>query len=185
MGDDRWAMIGARWMGATPHLAAVLTVLVVVSASGQSGVTASKPTCPVLPALDSAQLISDVSRLADDSMRGRRIGSPESAKVRDFLAARFDALGLGVIGGGRIQKFVVPPSARRPDSLRGANVVGVIRGTTTPDAYVVVTAHFDHVGAGRPLNGDSIYNGPGDNASGTVALLAMDRHFMQSKPAHS
>lgn len=185
MGDDRWAMIGARRMGTTPHLAAVLTILVVVSASGQSGLPASKPNCPALPALDSAQIMSDVYRLADDSMRGRRIGSPENAKARDFLAARFDALGLGVIGGGRIQKFVVPPSARRPDSLRGANVVGVIRGSAAPDGYLVVTAHFDHVGVGRPLNGDSIYNGADDNASGTAALLAMARHFMRAKPAHS
>lgn len=166
----------------TPVLIVVSAALLARTASAQTG---GKPSCPTLPALDSAELLRDVYRLADDSMRGRRIGSSENAKARDFLAARLDALGLGVIGSGRIQKFVVPPSARRPDSLRGANVVGLIRGTTTPDEYIVVTAHFDHVGVGRPLNGDSIYNGADDNASGTVALLAMARHFMRARPAHS
>jgi Zn-dependent M28 family amino/carboxypeptidase len=185
MGDDRWAMIDVRRMRATARLAAVLTVLAVASASSQSTSNAAKPSCPAPPTLDSAQIMDDVSRLADDSMRGRRIGTSENAKARDFLAARFDALGLGVVGEGRIQKFTAPPSARRPDSLRGANVVGMIQGTRTPDEYIVVTAHFDHLGVGRPVNGDSIYNGADDNASGTVALLAMARHFMRSRPAHS
>ena len=169
-------------MTRAPIPLAIFAALFAGTAIAQSS---AGPKCPALPTLDSAQIMSDVYRLADDSMRGRRVGSSENAKARDFLAARFDALGLDVIGGGRIQKFVVPPSARRPDSLRGANVVGVIRGTVTPDEYVVVTAHFDHVGVGRPLNGDSIYNGADDNASGTVALLAMARHFMRARPAHS
>ena len=61
----------------------------------------------------------------------------------------------------------------------------MIKGTRNPEEYIVVTAHFDHLGVGRPVNGDSIYNGADDNASGTAALLAMARQFMRSKPAHS
>jgi Zn-dependent M28 family amino/carboxypeptidase len=49
----------------------------------------------------------------------------------------------------------------------------------------VVSAHFDHVGVGRAVDGDSIYNGADDNGSGTVTLLAIARHFMKAKPAHS
>ncbi len=172
-------------MTSTLRLASVYLVLLAGSATAQVTLKATRPDCPALPALDSSQIMSDVFRLADDSMRGRRIGSSENARARDFLAARFDALGLGVIGVGRIQKFTVPPLARRPDSLRGANVVGIIKGTKAPDEFIVVTAHFDHLGVGRPLNGDSIYNGADDNASGTVALLALARHFMRAKPAHS
>ena len=37
--------------------------------------------------------------------------------------------------------------------------------------YVVFTAHLDHLGIGKPINGDSIYNGAMDNASGIAALL--------------
>ncbi len=60
-----------------------------------------------LPALDSAEVMRDVSRLADDSMLGRRLGTPGNAKARDFIAARFDALGLRLAGGERIRFFPV------------------------------------------------------------------------------
>jgi hypothetical protein len=53
------------------------------------------------------------------------------------------------------------------------NVVALIPGSdpVLRDEYIVLTAHFDHVGVGQPMNGDSIYNGADDNASGTSALL--------------
>lgn len=57
-----------------------------------------------------------------------------------------------------------------------ANVVGVLRGSDPElsDTYVVLTAHFDHLGVGAPdATGDSIYNGADDNASGTAALLEL------------
>ena len=43
------------------------------------------------------------------------------------------------------------------------------------DEYIVMSAHFDHVGVGRPVDGDSIYNGADDNGSGTSALLEVAR----------
>jgi Zn-dependent M28 family amino/carboxypeptidase len=150
----------------------------------RTSVGPAKPGCPPLPALDSAELLRDVYRLADDSMRGRRVGSPEGAKARDFLAARFDALGLDRIGAGRIQPFEIV-SSRMPAGGRGANVVGLIRGTRVPDRYIVITAHYDHVGVGRPVNGDSIYNGADDNASGTAGLLQLARWFVKHPAAHS
>jgi Zn-dependent M28 family amino/carboxypeptidase len=129
--------------------------------------------------------MSDIFRLADDSMRGRRIGTPENAKARDFLAARFDALGLETVSGQRIFKWAGAPRRGSGDSVRGANVLGMIKGTKSPGEYIVVTAHFDHIGVGRPVAGDSIFNGADDNGSGTVALLALAKHFMKAKPAHS
>jgi hypothetical protein len=55
------------------------------------------------------------------------------------------------------------------------NVGGVLRGSdpTLRREFVIVTAHLDHVGRGRPVAGDDIYNGAIDNASGVAALLAM------------
>jgi hypothetical protein len=57
------------------------------------------------------------------------------------------------------------------------NVVGVIRGSdpVLRDSAVLVDAHYDHLGVGAPVNGDSIYNGADDDASGTVAVLAIAR----------
>ena len=66
------------------------------------------------------------------------------------------------------------PADRR---LPSVNVVGVLRGSdpTLSNEFVLLGAHYDHVGIGRPLNGDSIYNGADDDASGVVAVLEIAR----------
>lgn len=65
------------------------------------------------------------------------------------------------------------------------NVIGKITGTRRPDEVIIYTAHWDHLGIGRPdETGDSIYNGALDNASGTAGLLELARAFksMKTKP---
>jgi hypothetical protein len=57
------------------------------------------------------------------------------------------------------------------------NVVGCVKGSERPEEYVVYTAHWDHVGIGAPVDGDSIYNGAVDNATGTAALLELAQAF--------
>ncbi|WP_224998782.1 M28 family metallopeptidase [Cesiribacter sp. SM1] len=59
------------------------------------------------------------------------------------------------------------------------NVVALLEGSTQKDEYIIYSAHWDHLGVGRPVNGDSIYNGAVDNASGTAALLAIAEAFKQ------
>ena len=67
------------------------------------------------------------------------------------------------------------------------NVVAVPPGTTRPKECIVYSAHWDHFGIGPVINGDSIYNGAVDNASGCAALLATAKAFMlaHQKPARS
>ena len=86
----------------------------------------------------------------------------------------------GVIPGGA-------PWARA--TLRAQLPLNVVNDATPPnvlaelpgsdpelrDEYIVLSAHFDHVGVGRPIDGDSIYNGADDNGSGTSALLEVAR----------
>jgi Zn-dependent M28 family amino/carboxypeptidase len=63
------------------------------------------------------------------------------------------------------------------------NVIAKITGSKNPDEYVVYTAHWDHLGVGKPAaDGDTIYNGAIDNASGSAALLEMARAFTTTKP---
>jgi len=65
------------------------------------------------------------------------------------------------------------------------NVIGKITGTKYPDEYLVITAHWDHLGVGKPdATGDSIYNGAIDNASGTASLLEFAKVFkgLQTPP---
>uniref|UniRef100_UPI00404721A7 M28 family metallopeptidase n=1 Tax=Roseivirga sp. TaxID=1964215 RepID=UPI00404721A7 len=67
------------------------------------------------------------------------------------------------------------------------NVVAMLEGSKRPDEYVIYSAHWDHLGVGEPVDGDSIYNGAHDNASGTVGLLTIAETFakMKQKPERS
>jgi Zn-dependent M28 family amino/carboxypeptidase len=58
-----------------------------------------------------------------------------------------------------------------------ANVVGVLPGKSKPKEYVIFSAHHDHLGIGKPQNGDSIYNGANDDAAGTTAVILLANYF--------
>ena len=147
----------------------------------------AKPGCPPLARLDSAGLMTDVFRIADDSMAGRAPGSTGAAKSRDYFASKFDALGLGILPPGRGSRSFRPPRRLQGRGIKtGANIVGVVRGTRFPGSvHRRRTAHWDHLGIRAPINGDSIYNGADDNGSGAAGLITLAKYFVRAKPAHS
>jgi Zn-dependent M28 family amino/carboxypeptidase len=66
--------------------------------------------------------------------------------------------------------------------ITSQNVAGVVKGSKRPDEYVIYSAHWDHLGVGQPDGeGDTIYNGAVDNATGTAALIEMGRAFANAK----
>jgi Zn-dependent M28 family amino/carboxypeptidase len=67
------------------------------------------------------------------------------------------------------------------------NVVGIIPGSVRPDEYFIYMAHWDHFGTDEALEGDKIYNGALDNASGTAALLELAQAYgsMEKAPERS
>ena len=68
----------------------------------------------------------------------------------------------------------------RPLRVRSRNVAAILRGRGPDrDQYVVYAAHLDHLGIGRPVHGDAIYNGAVDNASGVAALLCIAEAFVR------
>ena len=69
-------------------------------------------------------------------------------------------------------------------TLDSRNVVAKLEGSdpALKDQYVVYTAHWDHLGVGAPVNGDKIYNGALDNASGVAQLLEIAGAFAKAKP---
>ncbi len=79
--------------------------------------------------------------------------------------------------------------ATRHTDTRSMNVVGLLRGSdpVLRNEFVVYTAHVDHLGLGTAVNGDSIYNGASDNASGTAGLIEIARSFagMVRRPRRS
>lgn len=62
-----------------------------------------------------------------------------------------------------------------------ANVVGVLPGKSKKEEYVVFSGHYDHLGVGKPVNGDSIYNGANDDAAGTTAVIMLAKYFAAMK----
>jgi hypothetical protein len=90
----------------------------------------------------------------------------------------FDAAATGTLPASfelSAEKKVGMKVVGKKDPIWTQNVVAVFEGSdpVLKDEYVAVGAHYDHVGIGAPVNGDSIYNGADDDGSGTTALLAM------------
>jgi hypothetical protein len=67
------------------------------------------------------------------------------------------------------------------------NIIGMVEGIDDElkDTYVILSAHYDHIGIGPPVKGDSIYNGVLDNALGTAALMEISRFYGELKPKRS
>ena len=117
--------------------------------------------------------------LASDQMRGRATPSPELEIAAAYLVNQYKLWGYQP--GGEDSTFYqwFPVTSRRRDAPaageapRAPNVVAILPGSdpVLRDEYVVLSAHLDHVGVGRPVDGDSIYNGADDDASGTTGLL--------------
>ncbi|MFZ0821633.1 MAG: M28 family metallopeptidase [Candidatus Acidiferrales bacterium] len=83
-----------------------------------------------------------------------------------------------------LPKFALKVSVRarvavRQSKVTAPNVLGVLTGSdpALKNEYVVVSAHLDHLGVGEPINGDSIYNGAMDNASGVASLIEVAKHM--------
>jgi len=116
--------------------------------------------------------------LASDEMRGRANGSPEMKVAAEYIAGVFRDAGLKPgFGNDFIRDYTFTSRNRTIDER---NVAAVIPGTDPKlkDEYIIITAHFDHVGIGRPVNGDSIYNGADDNASGTASIMGVASAIM-------
>jgi Zn-dependent M28 family amino/carboxypeptidase len=69
--------------------------------------------------------------------------------------------------------------------VQSQNVVAALPGTDKPDEWIVYSAHWDHLGTNPELEGDQIYNGALDNATGVAGVLEIARAFKQSPPKRS
>lgn len=126
--------------------------------------------------IDAPTLLHDLQVLSADDMEGRQIGTPGGARARAFVIERFKASGIREFGS---QPFTFMAGRGASQTERqGVNIVGQIEGTGTPRRYIVISAHYDHIGA---RNGQ-VFNGADDNASGTAALFALGKYFSTHRP---
>ncbi|MCC7195762.1 MAG: M28 family peptidase [Gemmatimonadaceae bacterium] len=175
--------------------ATALAVLVAVGACRTAAPSASI-TSRAVP--DSIRIRDDIGYLASDRLEGRRTGTAGNDSAAAYIARRYAALRLdptaatASCGRGCAPAYLLPFTAREavrgepPRELRTQNIAGIIRGSdrTLAQEFVVVGAHFDHlgrsaVGALDPDAKDAIRNGADDNASGSAVVLALARRLTQ------
>jgi len=159
------------------RLPSLILILLLASVSLQSQNQADKH------AVSPAELEEWISFLSSDQMKGRNNGSPEMEEAALWLAQKFKDFDVkpAYPDGNLIRPYTF--RARRGDSINERNIVGIIEGTDPElkDEYIIITAHFDHVGIRRAVEGDSIYNGADDNAAGTCTLLGVAKTISENK----
>lgn len=112
--------------------------------------------------------------LAGDEMKGRKNGSPEMRMAADYIASCFAQAGLKSFfpEAGYFQEYTIE---KKNKEVSERNVIGMIEGSDSvlKKEWIILSAHFDHIGTGMAVNGDSIFNGADDNASGTVTIMGL------------
>ncbi|AWO01525.1 peptidase M20 [Chitinophaga alhagiae] len=131
--------------------------------------------------LDSVQLMKDVETLAANKMEGRKTGTRGNRMAQFYLLDRFSRIPLQTFSNTFEQPFYFTRGGQR---IMGTNLYGYVKGQV--DSFMVISAHYDHVGTGKPnAAGDSIYNGADDNASGVAALLAIAKYYATRSPKYN
>jgi hypothetical protein len=127
--------------------------------------------------------------LASDALRGRGSSTQDELIAATYIASELRAYGIEPVGepGGYIQRVETsrvrsdPPGENLTEYTW--NVLGRLQGTDPALRHraVLLSAHLDHLGIGKPVRGDSIYNGADDDASGVSAVLELARILGQGR----
>lgn len=192
----RWRAGFRRFLKLLPILAALAVVAMWMYAAAFSPeredwdgqrATLARRTVRALPIQpDRAVLLADVRELASAKYAGRQVGSEGGRRAADYLVGRLQALGVEPLLPGYRQDFRFQRRRIRQFwtggvETRGVNLLGLVRGRNKPEKYIVVSAHYDHLGE----RAGQMYPGADDNASGVATLLAAAAHFQAHPPAHS
>lgn len=142
------------------------------------------------------KLQQHVAVLAHDSMMGRLTGTPELRNAAHYIAGCMQEAGLLPLNEND-STFFIPWVQGKKRRYNDVNVAGFVRGNLHPEKYIVISAHYDHIGTrskqraipfgafNKFVKGDSIYNGANDNASGVSAMLELARTLPAAGPAYS
>ena len=136
-----------------------------------------------------SQTINEVSvkkhlyTLANDSMQGRKAGSPGIEKAAKYIEQQFSKIGLKPFNGSSFRQTFkhINKRSEKKEELTLFNVIGLLEGTTLKEEFVVISAHYDHLGRKNIGEGDLIFNGANDNASGVSAMIMLADYFKKAK----
>jgi Peptidase family M28 len=127
--------------------------------------------------------MQDLKALASPELEGRLTGTDGNRRAQALILERFKQLKLEPVGGSYEQKFSFSEERRggKQDFPQATNLVAMLPGTADRQSFVLVCAHYDHLG----VRGGQTYPGADDNASGVAALLAIARWFSAHPPRKS
>ena len=149
----------------------------------------SPPLARVLRNISEDSLRGNLSFLSSDVLEGRWTPSPGLEVAADFIASRLRAAN---IKPGNGESYFQNATLRTNPPVAARNVVAILPGSDPKlrDTYVIVSAHYDHIGTlatGKrltrdktPINGDSIFNGANDDGSGTVSVIEIASAFKKA-----
>lgn len=127
--------------------------------------------------IDSLTVKKHLYTLASDQMEGRKTGTPGIEKAATYIENEFKTIGLTTFNGLETyrQTFKFTPRNSK-EEITAANIIGVLEGKSKKDEYVIISAHYDHLG-NEGKGEDKIYNGANDDASGVTGVLALAAYF--------
>jgi Zn-dependent M28 family amino/carboxypeptidase len=137
----------------------------------------------IKPGADFRKEVSEYAKLSEnlivfiDSSFAQNFGRLQFLKRMLF---KTDKSVVFVLGSFPANQFTVSAQLRITE-LQAANIVGVLPGKSPAKGQVIFSGHYDHLGIGKPENGDSIYNGANDDAAGITAVISLAKYFKAVK----
>ena len=128
---------------------------------------------------DDEKLLEHIKTLSSDEFEGRKTGEKGNKKGQNYIIEQFKSLNVQPFFDGNYQQSF--SFERRGKIYKGANILGLVRGSEFPEKYIVVSAHHDHLGI---INGN-VFNGADDDASGVAALFSFAEYLKKNPPRHS
>ncbi|PQJ82598.1 M28 family peptidase [Polaribacter glomeratus] len=127
--------------------------------------------------IDSMIVKKHLYTLASDEMEGRKSGTPGIEKAATYIENEFKRIGLSTFENleSYRQTFNFTP-IKGEKEITSANIIGVLEGKSKKGEYVIISAHYDHLG-NEGKGEDKIYNGANDDASGVTGVLALAEYF--------
>jgi Zn-dependent M28 family amino/carboxypeptidase len=128
--------------------------------------------------IDSNMVRKHLYTLAADNMEGRKSGTPGIEKAAVYIENEFKKIGLSTFGDLESYRQTFTFKNRKSkDDIISSNIIGVLEGKSKKDEYVIISAHYDHLGMKKSGAGDLIYNGANDDASGVTGVLTLAAYF--------
>jgi Zn-dependent M28 family amino/carboxypeptidase len=130
--------------------------------------------------IDSNIVRKHLYTLASDEMEGREPGTPGIEKAAAYIENEFKKNGLSLFGDLKSYRQTFTFKNRKTDEdITSSNIIGVLEGRSKKEEYVIISAHYDHLGMKKSGEGDLIYNGANDDASGVTGVLALAAYFKE------